>query len=372
MPLDDYGNPEPGDLPDPEPPPPGSPATGGDRRAAIAAAYQQNLGRAPKEDEYAFWMSNDNFASEIANSPEAQAFKASGTVAAPGAFNKYAPIQGFDYDKLRGAKPYDSAEKYSDFARLLSQAIAATGAQAGEAGNQQIAQWMTQHGGGQTYTAAGDKINGLDTVRGMHSGSPSWWLNNQPGSGGAGGGSGDGGSTDGSPTPHGPDDPLVPLPIGEDPEEDWFGLGGGYTTPDRPSWLTGPYVPGTFTAPTEQELFQDPGYKARLDASQQAFERGAAAKGSILSGGSQVALGRRMQTQAADEYQNLYGRKFGEFGAKEGLNFNARSVNENTYQNDVGNSLNQYNTRYKAYQDFINNQFRLSDQGLNATLGGRP
>jgi hypothetical protein len=35
----------------------------------------------------------------------------------------YAPIQGFDFDKLSGAKPYDSAEKYSDAVRAFSQGL---------------------------------------------------------------------------------------------------------------------------------------------------------------------------------------------------------------------------------------------------------
>lgn len=39
----------------------------------------------------------------------------------------YAPIQGFDFDKITGAKPYDSPEKYSDSLRAFSQYLGSGG-----------------------------------------------------------------------------------------------------------------------------------------------------------------------------------------------------------------------------------------------------
>lgn len=360
MALDDYGNPEPGDLPDANPPAPTT--SGGDagKRHAIAAAYQKYLGRPPKEHEYASWIGNGNFEQEIAASPEAKQFSSTGTA---GPQQSNVPQQWLDWIERTYGR---SAKRGGGFADLpagvsLQQALQRFNQETGH---------TAQYIGG----PSGDKVDFGQGAKDVLTGEGQLWYNFENG-GNGGGGTGGGGQ---SPTPHGPDDPIVPLPGGETPEGDWFsvngpsGSGGGYTTLQRPSWLTGPYVPGTFTAPTADELYQDPGYKGRMDASRQAFERGAAAKGSLLSGGSQVALGRRMQTEAANEYQNLYGRKFGEFGAQEGLNFNARQTNENTFQNDVGNNLTQYNTRYKAYQDFLNNQFRLTDQGIRATEAGRP
>ena len=170
--------------------------------------------------------------------------------------------------------------------------------------------------------------------------------------------------------------------------DDWFSANAPppdpYTTPARPTDLQTPYVPptwqgGDFAPPTADSLNQDPGYQARLAASQQAFQRSAAAKGTILSGGSQTALGRQQQGIASDEYANAFGRaydtyktKYGQFQDSLTASGAARGINENAYQSDVANSLNQYGTRYRTYRDAIDDQFRLADQGLRATSAGAP
>jgi len=73
-------------TPDPNagaPPPPASgtpPATATPDYYApqdqVSAAYQQYLGRPMNADEYQYWAGNANFSNEIANSPEAQAYRA--------------------------------------------------------------------------------------------------------------------------------------------------------------------------------------------------------------------------------------------------------------------------------------------------------
>ena len=67
--------------------------------------------------------------------------------------------------------------------------------------------------------------------------------------------------------------------------------------------------PGTATNPTpEQMLKADPGYQTRLKEGALTLEKGAAARGGLLSGGSGRALTRYAQDYASNEYQNVYNR----------------------------------------------------------------
>lgn len=169
---------------------------------------------------------------------------------------------------------------------------------------------------------------------------------------------------------------------------DWFDANApkppDYTTPTRPDHLQGPYTPPTwpesFTAPSVEQMYADPGYQARFESMQRGLERSAAARGSVLSGGF---VGRTMPRElgnfAAQEYGNVYGRaydaykqKYGEFADKLTADAGARAFNERTYQDDVMNAQNQYGLRYRSYRDAIGDQFRLSEMGLDATTGGRP
>lgn len=53
---------------------------------------------------------------------------------------------------------------------------------------------------------------------------------------------------------------------------------------------------------------QDPGYQFRLDEGTRALERGAAARGGLLSGGFARKALRYAQDYASNEYQNVYNR----------------------------------------------------------------
>jgi hypothetical protein len=190
-------------------------------------------------------------------------------------------------------------------------------------------------------------------------------------------------------------------------------LQGEYKAPARPDYLQGPYTPPVwderFTAPSVADLQNDPGYLARMDAAQRGFERSAAAKGSVLSGGFVGrTLPRELQTQASNEYANVYNRayttyldRYGQFkdmatnlGNARVQNenaynsdvtnaYNTRNVNENMYGTDVSNQLNAYNKRYQAYQDLMTNtrnaendwwgrQTDIAKYGLDASIAGRP
>jgi hypothetical protein len=100
-------------------------------------------------------------------------------------------------------------------------------------------------------------------------------------------------------------------------------------------------IPPPFEAPSMADFNAIPGLQARYQMGLQGLERGAAAKGSLLSGGTQKALERYGQDYASNEYGNLYNRAL------------------NTYMTNVGTQSelpwNRYNQLYQG--------------GLNAILG---
>jgi hypothetical protein len=172
-------------------------------------------------------------------------------------------------------------------------------------------------------------------------------------------------------------------------------FGETYATLPRPAWLQGEYVPPTwseqFVAPTAADLYTDPGYQARLDASQRSHERSAAAKGSLLSGGFiGRTLPRAQQELASQEYGAAVGRAFdtyrqryGEFADAAARGFGARGLNEAAYGTDVANQANQFNTRYTAHQQALENKRRAEEDlwrrqmdasrlGLDAKIAGAP
>lgn len=58
----------------------------------------------------------------------------------------------------------------------------------------------------------------------------------------------------------------------------------------------------------EQIMQQDPGYQFRLGQGLQGIERGAAARGTLLTGGTQKALQRYAQDYASGEFGNVFNR----------------------------------------------------------------
>src|SRR5439155_3414698 len=110
---------------------------------------------------------------------------------------------------------------------------------------------------------------------------------------------------------------AIPPPYASQP----YG-GPAYQPPRLPTPLQTPYTAptwsGSFTAPTEAQVEATPGYATRLAAGQNVLERSAAAKGSILSGGTQKALSRYGQEYGSNEYGNAYARALGEYQQKYG------------------------------------------------------
>ena len=92
--------------------------------------------------------------------------------------------------------------------------------------------------------------------------------------------------------------------------------------------LMQPYQ-GQFTAPTGLTEQNDPGYQARLQMGTDALQNSAAARGSVLTGGTAKALDQYAQDYASNEYGNVYNRAYNQY---------ATNYNQNQQQ-----QMNQYN-----------------------------
>lgn len=77
------------------------------------------------------------------------------------------------------------------------------------------------------------------------------------------------------------------------------------------------------------DVTQDPSYQFRLQEGQKALERGAAAKGTLLTGGTAKALARYGQDYASTEYGNVYNRALGENQAAYGRLFGEQQNRNN-------------------------------------------
>lgn len=70
------------------------------------------------------------------------------------------------------------------------------------------------------------------------------------------------------------------------------------------------YPGGSFVAPTAEEGMQSPGTQAALGLGDQALQQSAAARGSLLTGGTAEALDQFGQNLGAQNYQNTYNNAF--------------------------------------------------------------
>lgn len=157
---------------------------------------------------------------------------------------------------------------------------------------------------------------------------------------------------------------------------DWFDQVGAapdpYNPPATPANLQQPYQAPTFIPPTVQDLYADPGYAGRLDAQAKTFDRSAAAKGTLLSGGTLAARDKAAQTFGSNEYANLYSRYLQSYQDDSANQLGARQQNNSEFQSANANSLNTYGARLAPYNTAVQNQFQLANLGLNATTAGRP
>lgn len=98
-----------------------------------------------------------------------------------------------------------------------------------------------------------------------------------------------------------------------------------------------------YRPPTLEELQNSPGYKARQAAADQGFERSAAARGTILNGGTIKARDRFDQEFASNEYGNLVGQ-----------GQNTTQLNNAATQGDNANAYTTYLQNYGQFTDAAN------------------
>ncbi len=88
-----------------------------------------------------------------------------------------------------------------------------------------------------------------------------------------------------------------------------------------------PYQAPIFTGPTDVTMANDPGYQFRLKEGQRTVENAAAARGSVLSGGTLKALDRYNQDYASGEFGNVYNRARDTFDINTGVGLQAHQIN---------------------------------------------
>lgn len=215
---------------------------------------------------------------------------------------------------------------------------------------QRIAEYLAANGAPGFRATGADTIEipGGQTVDVLTAGNAWWW--------GPEGASGGGGAMPGNwTTPYGGFNTPPPTYS----SQPWSG--GDWTPPPLPAQLQTPYQAPTwgdkFTAPTLEQARNEPGYQFTLGQGQQAIERSAAAKGSILNPGTLKALDRYSQGLADTTYSNVYGRAFNEYQQKYGeflggaqLGLQGRQQNQSEYLNQAGLSQQAFGNRYNIYQ----------------------
>lgn len=116
----------------------------------------------------------------------------------------------------------------------------------------------------------------------------------------------------------------------------------------------------TFQAPTAATLSNDGGYQWRLAEGNRGIQRAAAARGSLLSGGTLKALAQYNQNYASNELGSAFGRANTEF------------TNANTtYQNRYGEYLNTAVAKRQHDTDLWGRLNDVSNRGLTAASYGQ-
>lgn len=157
-----------------------------------------------------------------------------------------------------------------------------------------------------------------------------------------------------------------------------YGLNQFSSTFQDPSAPIQPFQAGTFTPPTGVDDSNDPGFSTRLKAAQQALERSASARGTLLSGGTLKAITRFSEDYASNEYDKIFGRDLATFNTNEGERFKAFASNASLTGDQYGRALSTFNTNTGLYNDaysraranqndLFGQQYSLASLGLAGT-----
>ncbi len=301
-------------------PPQGVPtATGGGGDVeALKAAYRQYLGRDASDAEIQSQLgqrgvSAQQIIASLPGSAEGRAF------AARGGGNASAPAVG-------GSAPGSGKFAGMDPQQAWQAAVAELGLSPGQARGHldQITNYLSQHG------QPGWKATGEDTII-------------PPGGG-----------------------EMDVLPAG-DRGWQWINDAGGVGGGGQPAFsypeFQGNFSYAPFEAPTGITEQNDPGFKARLQEGQDALQRSAAAKGTLLTGGTLKDLTDYSQNLASNEFSNVYNRALQTYGTNYGVASDTYNKKYGQYSDAYNRALGAFTTNFGVDTNLYNRAFGESQAG---------
>lgn len=136
-----------------------------------------------------------------------------------------------------------------------------------------------------------------------------------------------------------------------------------------------PFSFRSFEAPTGLTEENDPGYQARLALGQQGVERSAAARGTLLTGGTLKDINDYAQNQASQEFGNVYNRALQTYGTQyqqAAGDYNTNFQNAlNTYKTNFDTAFKPWDANYnQAYQSWLGN-FNAAQTGFQNELASQ-
>lgn len=158
------------------------------------------------------------------------------------------------------------------------------------------------------------------------------------------------------------------------------GGSGGYDGGGSSSYGTAPPAiqpwDKTFTAPTQDEATNTPGFQFRLGEGIKALQRSAASRGTLLTGGTLKDLTNYAQNEASTEYGNVYNRKFNEYADErdnwyknQGMAYDSARTNrmddfnidDSTRKFTWGQGLDLFNMNRSNTNDYYDRLFKSED-----------
>lgn len=126
-----------------------------------------------------------------------------------------------------------------------------------------------------------------------------------------------------------------------------------------------------FGVPTFEDAQNTPGYQFRLDSGRQALERGAAARGTLRTGGTLKDVLEYGQKFGAEEYGNVFNRALQAFGTKYQGARDEYAPYLAQYQNQFGaeqaRAMAEFNRQYEVYQSQLDAE-KYKEALINGTL----
>jgi hypothetical protein len=315
------------------------------KKTGIQQAYNKYLYRDPSAAEYAYWQNQPDFEAGISNSPEANYVRETGFVnyQAPagttiggtggaGASGSTAGGGGGGPNAFRDAWLGSGGRTVADLKAFVA-AHPEYGATLGGSKGDKV------YGPGGVFWA--DAVLSAGT-----GGNGAAWLTD---TGGGGGGDSSGTS------------------FGQAPNSTPFNY-APFQAPDA-------FTFRAFEAPTALTEENDPGYQARLALGQQGVERSAAARGTLLTGGTLKDLNQFSQDYASNEFQNVYNRAQATYGTQyqqAAGDYNANYQNAlNAYKTNFDTAFKPWDANYQqAYQSWLGN-FNAANQGFQNNLAAQ-